>query len=314
MESKYIQGIERKINELAREYKNKGYKVLIEPKRNLIPEFLGDFQPDLVALSDEDNVVIEVKSSDSKRDFKMLEALATIVDSKENWRFELVFTNPKDKQNNENDLNVIDTKKIEIRLNECKSLLNSGNIDSAFLIGWSTLEASIRIRLKSSNLKEVDVQKPTLYLMKNLFSFGIINQTVLRKLEVLNQYRNKLVHGFETNLNNENVSSLIEIIELLLEKGNNSDVYKWVESLDLEGYEEIYCLYRSIEVLDEYGLFTTRKKGGKIFVKSSLLDEELQLNSEKQKQEMLKFIEDEYMNGMDSEGFYGFNRAMEKDD
>ncbi len=314
MESKYLQGIERKINEIIRDYKSKGYQVIIEPEKNLIPEFLSNFQPDLVALSEKDNVVVEVKSSDSKRDFKRLEELANIINSKENWRFELVFTNPKEKLNNENDLNLIDSVKIETRLNECKSLLISNNIDSAFLIGWSTLEASIRTRLKYLNTKEIDFQKPPLYLIKNLFSFGIINQSVLRKLEFLNQFRNKLIHGFETNLNKENVNSLIEIIELLLKKGDNSDIYKWIEQLDLEGYEEIYSLYRSIEETDEYGMFKTYKKGEKTFVKSDSLDEELELNNEKQKLEILKFIEDEYMNGMNSEGFYGFNKAMEKDD
>ncbi|MPN17073.1 hypothetical protein SDC9_164423 [bioreactor metagenome] len=66
--------------------------------------------------------------------------------------------------------------------------------------------------------------------------------------------------------------------------------------------------------VDDYGLFETRRVGKSIFVKSDIVDEELELKDENQQKEMLEIIEEEYMDGMDSEGFYGFHRAMEKDD
>lgn len=314
MESKYRQGIERKIKEIAKDYKNKGYQVIIESNSNLVPEFLFNFQADLIALSDNDNVVVEVKSSDSRTDFKKLEELANIVNSREKWRFELVFTNPRDRLKIDSELNLIDSAEIEKRISECKSLLLTNSLESAFLLGWATLEASIRIKLKSINVKDVDIQKPPLHLIKNLFSFGIINQSFLRKLELLNQYRNKINHGFETNINKESVNSLIEIIELLTGKSVNSEIYDWISHLDLEGYEEIYCLYQSVAEIDEYGLFKAYKKGEHIFVKSDIMDEELELSNENKQKEMLEIIEEEYMDGMDSEGFYGFHRAMEKDD
>ena len=314
MESKYIQGIERKIKEIAKDYKKKGYQVFIEPNNNMVPQFLFNFKPDLIALSEDDNVVIEVKSSDSQTNFTKLEELANIVNSKEKWRFELVFTNPRNKFKIDNELNVIDSLKIEQRITECKSLLSNGNIESAFLLGWATLEATIRTKLKTIDVKNVDLKKPTLHLLKNLFSFGIFNQTQLRKLELLNQYRNTLIHGFDINVDKESVENLIETIELLSGKSVNSEIYDWISNLDLEGYEEIYCLYQSVAEIDEYGFFKAYKKDGHIFVKSDLMDDELELKNSTQQKEMLEIIEEEYMDGMDSEGFYGFHRAMEKND
>lgn len=314
MESKYIQGIERKIKEIAKDYKNKGYDVIIDPKSKLIPDFLFDFQTDLIALSKMDNVVVQVKSSDSTTDYNKLEELANIVNSKEKWRFELVFTNPRDRLNIEKEHKIIDSAKIGERIIECKSLLSLNSIESAFLLGWATLEASIRTKLRSINIKDDDIQKPSLHLLKNLFSLGIINHNLLKQLEILNQYRNNLIHGFDAEINKENVKSLIEIIELLTGKSANSEIYNWISFLDLEGYEEIYYLHQSVSCISEFGLFTTYRKGHRIFVKSDIVDEVLELKNETQRREMLEIIEEEYMDGMDPEGFYGFHKAMEKED
>ncbi|MEA4975295.1 MAG: hypothetical protein VB046_06120 [Paludibacter sp.] len=314
MESQYIQGIERKIKEIAKDYKKKGYEVIVEPQQSLLPEFLKKFQVDLIARSENDNVVIEVKSSSSKTDFKRLEELANIINSTNNWRFELVFTNPKSELQIENNLLIIDSETIVKRITDCKILLNNNNIIPAFLLGWTVFEASLRIKLRSLNMNEELSKKPVLYLIKSLYSLGVISSTVLRNLEQLNQYRNNIFHGFESQILKQDVTELIEIIEMLNGKGKNTDIYDWISNLDLDGYEEIYCLYRSVAEVDDYGLFETRRVGKSIFVKSDIVDEELELKDENQQKEMLEIIEEEYMDGMDSEGFYGFHRAMEKDD
>jgi Holliday junction resolvase len=314
MESAYIQGIERKIKEIAKDYKKKGYEVIVEPQQSSLPEFLKKFQVDLIARSEDDNVVIEVKSSGSKTDFKRLEELANIINSEDNWRFELVFTNPKSELQLENNLKFIDNKTISSRIAECKSLLDSDNIIPAFLLGWTVLEASSRIKLRSLNANEELTKKPVLYLMKSLYSLGVINPIVLKELEQLNQYRNNIIHGFESQISEWNVIGLIEIIEILNGEGRNTEIYDWISNLDLDGYEEIYCLYRSVAEIDDYGLFETRRVGKSIFVKSDIVEEELELEDENQQKKMLEIIEEEYMDGMDPEGFYGFHSAMEKDD
>lgn len=314
MESKYILGIQRKINEIAKDYKSKGYLVNIEPESSKLPNFIKNFRPDIIALSDLDNVVIEVKSSDSKIDFKSLEELANIVNSKENWRFELVFTNPKNRLSIEKELNVIDLEKIKNRIVECEYLISNDYFDSSFLLAWATLEAAIKIKLTSLNEHDVDVNKPPLHLIKNLFSYGVINQSLLRKIEVLNQKRNALIHGFEAEITKEFILNIIRLIENLTGQSDNSEITKWLSWLDLDGYEEIYALYQSVYYIEDYGLFNTYEKNGKIYVKSNVQEEMLELKNTEQRKAMLKIIEEDYMDGMNSDDFYSFNKAMDKDD
>lgn len=316
MESKYIQGIQRKIKELAKDYKSKGYEVFIEPNNSIVPDFLRGFKADLIALSENDNVVVEVKSSDSRTDYKILEELANIVNSKSNWRFELVFTNPKKQLSLSNSLTLIDAVKIDSRLVDINNLVENNSLESAFLLGWATLEASIRTKLITLIKKEEIVQKTPLHLLKNLYSLGVINQTQLRKLDVLIQKRNQIIHGFEATISKSDIYEAIELIYILNGKGDSSDLYDWLSNQDLENYEDIYCLYRAIDEIGEYGMFSAYKIGDSVFVKSDLMDEEdeLELTNETQIKEILEIIEEDYMDGMHSEGFYAFHNAMEKDD
>jgi Holliday junction resolvase len=52
---------DRKIVELAGIYRGRGYNVLENPSPAELPPFLHGHQPDLIATSPADNVVIEVK-------------------------------------------------------------------------------------------------------------------------------------------------------------------------------------------------------------------------------------------------------------
>jgi Holliday junction resolvase len=61
----------KRLNSVAREYRKQGCKVLLYPGETDLPSFLSGFQPDLIAYSDEENVVVEVKSKStlSKADY-----------------------------------------------------------------------------------------------------------------------------------------------------------------------------------------------------------------------------------------------------
>ncbi len=48
---------------LASEYRAEGYEVHLYPDRALLPAFLVGFIPDMIAVSDEDKVVIQVRSA-----------------------------------------------------------------------------------------------------------------------------------------------------------------------------------------------------------------------------------------------------------
>ncbi|HBS86442.1 MAG: hypothetical protein A2W91_19700 [Bacteroidetes bacterium GWF2_38_335] len=98
-----------------------------------------------------------------------------------------------------------------------------------------------------------------------------------------------------------------------------SNFKEWVDFVELENYEEIYCIYRSVSDIDEWGAFkcTEKKtsKGSMYFLKCDYCDDTLMLASEKAREYFLKYIESTYVKSdMDIEGWYYFNREMEKND
>lgn len=84
----------RLIQELAREYQDKGYEVAVEPEAKQLPAALADFRPDLLVRRGEDVIVVEVKGRGSLGDPKLQE-LAKTVREQPGWRFELVLLKPK---------------------------------------------------------------------------------------------------------------------------------------------------------------------------------------------------------------------------
>src|SRR4051812_47401927 len=86
---------DRRIREIARDYMKRGYSVVFAPMPSELPVFLRRFRPDLVAKSDKESVVIEVKSTTGNASQLIeYESLAQAVSQHKGWRFELVLTNP----------------------------------------------------------------------------------------------------------------------------------------------------------------------------------------------------------------------------
>lgn len=75
---------------IARKYKLLGYEVLENPEADRLPEFMRGISPDIVARSNSDNVVIEVKTSSSLKGSNDLIGIAERVLDHSDWRFELV--------------------------------------------------------------------------------------------------------------------------------------------------------------------------------------------------------------------------------
>ena len=97
-----------------------------------------------------------------------------------------------------------------------------------------------------------------------------------------------------------------------------TDFSAWLDCADLDNYEDVYCLYRSVEECSEYGMFNTQVAKGKNngwIVSASLLDDySLHLCSQAAKDAFLSKIENRYCDGMSMEGWYAYHHAMEKDD
>jgi uncharacterized protein YutE (UPF0331/DUF86 family) len=210
--------IERKrLVEIAREYRKLGYEVILEPKRSQLPEFLASFQPDMLARNNIETVVVEVKSRETLSQSAHMAALASVIQQHEGWRFELVVTNPREKNaririQDINDL--LTTQDIIYRLNEARTLSNKEHGEAAFLLAWSATEATLR---RAASQHRISAEDSSIAILKNLFAQGVINEEQYNKLSHALSVRNSLAHGLrETKTSAAELKVLLVITEQML--------------------------------------------------------------------------------------------------
>ena len=200
-----------RIHEIAQAYQEKGYEVLIQPQEHQLPEFLNQFQPDLIVNNGQEHIVVEVKSRGQFSESSQVNELAKAVQNKVGWKFELVLLGP------ENSLSVgeaspLTTEEIRLKMLEVTTFLNNGHLDAAFLIAWSLAEATLRTL---AAIEGVDAKKATpAYLLKQMTYEGVISKETYQHLLILQQTRNAIAHGFKPQqLDRKTVLDLINLID-----------------------------------------------------------------------------------------------------
>lgn len=310
--NEYIKNIERRIREIAKDYETKGYSVVIYPGQNQLPKFLKGFEPDIIATKEDENVLIEVKTRNDRSELIQFESLAREIDKRTNWRFEVVFTNPRVKAFKNENNQTLSEYAVDNRITEIDKLVGIGSYEAAFLLSWATLEAVLRQRLLEENSETV--KKPTLSIIKTMYSLGLLNQHDYRKLQEANNYRNSLIHGFNQPIDKELVQNILLLINNLTGNNQETEFLAWLNNVDLENYEEIYSLYRTVVDKENYGLFEISEEDNKTILKANHMDETLEFESDEDLSKFADLIEEEYMDEMGPEGWYAYHRAMEKDD
>jgi len=188
---------ETRLRELAREYKRQGYRVTLEPEPKELPRQLRGFQPDLIATSDEESVVVEVKSRQTLAESTEILGLARVVRDMPSWRFDLIMTNPKDAET------LVEARPpqpelVRQRADNVASLLDTGNLEAALLLAWSAMEGAVRTL--GSELVPDSSSRPISYLLRALYSQGNISQRQFEFLDSLEDVRNAISHGLPVDL------------------------------------------------------------------------------------------------------------------
>ena len=81
-----------------------------------------------------------------------------------------------------------------------------------------------------------------------------------------------------------------------------------------EDYNDVCCLYRSVNEEDAYGIFSTSRNGERLFVKCDICDDTLMLASQKAKDTFLSIIDSKYLKGMTVDAYEAYHHEMEKED
>lgn len=196
---------------LRPEYESKGYRFIIRPNRDQTPTFLGTYQPDAIALSDKENIVIEVKSGRTPETQRRISQIARLVENEPGWRFRVYYGETSKPLLYERPSKT----ELQHQLQEAKALAAAGHVRAAFIIGWAALEALART--VSEGVGKTRAMMPR-ELVGWLAQEGHIDSETRRLLRDLVSIRNAVVHGStEVQVKNEQWVALEKLLTSLIE-------------------------------------------------------------------------------------------------
>lgn len=179
----------RKLRSIARRYKRDGYRVTIPAPGQPLPAFLEGYTPDLIAESDHDRVIVEVKQNRALRGSNDLREVAERVAHASGWRFELV-TIPSTKN-----VSVPGPERIGHIAERARRALKVGLADAAYTYAFSMVEV-LMSDLALQNGIEV-TRMPFPKVVRDLVSQGVVSHEVLEEIEQARAVRNRVVHADE---------------------------------------------------------------------------------------------------------------------
>jgi hypothetical protein len=180
------------IAKVAEDYRRRGYDVAVAPRGPELPEFLGGFQPDLIARSPAESVVVEVKVGTRTSVAEHFREVAERVNRQPDWRFSLVFVSP-DQPDDISDARPAPLSLLQERVQNADTLLQAGQSEAAFLLLFSALEGILRLLGQRAQLPLENL--PPSALMRELYSAGEIDRKQFESLMRLLPIRNRLTHG-----------------------------------------------------------------------------------------------------------------------
>jgi hypothetical protein len=213
----------RRLRDLVREYRDKGYDVVRRPEPAALPACLAGFEIDLLARSPTDNVLVEIRSQQTLAGATDLAQMAEAVSCLPGWRLELVVTNPREKRLPENGTEPLTRAEIRDRLARVSELVHGDRLDAAALLAWSAAEGALR-RMALEEAIAFEDPSP-LPLVKQLYSLGIVSRadydTIVEDLPL----QNMLAHGYRSGrIDADVIRRLVHVVGSLVGTGSEEQV------------------------------------------------------------------------------------------
>lgn len=207
------------IAKVADDYRRRGYEVDVVPRGPRVPEFLGGFQPDLIARSPAESVVVEVKVGARTSVVERFREVAERVNRQPGWRFALVFVNP----NQPDEISEAQPAPLSVlreRVRNADALFQGGQSEAAFLLFFSGLEGILRFLGQRAQLPLESLPPST--LIRELYSAGEISRQQFESLMHFLPIRNQMVHGFRSQ-ESPDVEQLRRLVQGLLAEAESDE-------------------------------------------------------------------------------------------
>ena len=172
---------------VADDYRQRGYRVRVEPEPSSLPPELRGYQVDLVASRGTENVIVEVKIG-GKGD-SITRQLAELTEQARaiGWRVDLV-SEP------ESEGSVWPRAKRESLLRSALGLLDEGQREACVLLAFAAMEGTLAA-LAGRHRSLPDRVVPARQLLASLDSYGVIGPKTSRRLMRFSDARNHVAHG-----------------------------------------------------------------------------------------------------------------------
>lgn len=190
MASELLAAEQKRVRKIAENYRQRGYRVTIEPFPTQLPDFLQSFRPDVLAEGPDESVVIEIRSPKKAHQADEWTRLADAVRQHPGWRLELVLDNPLE----QGIPKTITREQVEARLAEGRQLAQEGRLDAALLLTWSAAEAAMRLTSETNEVDLPDTRTET--VISRLYMDGLLDREEYDALLRLMRLRNQVAHGF----------------------------------------------------------------------------------------------------------------------
>lgn len=182
-----------KIEELASEYRAKGYDVIVHPQRSQLPEFLRDFELDVIATSSKRNVAVLVTAA-TEFDGALVQELAETIEAQPPWKLEVVMVSHTVAPDVPAQEDLAAEEQVDRFLANAELLAAQNQTEAAALLAWSAVEAILRRRARAA-APEIERQSSA-RVLKHLYGLGRLQPDLYEKLLSLMQFRNAVAHGF----------------------------------------------------------------------------------------------------------------------
>jgi len=190
MSSNKLTEHDKRIYNIAEEYRQRGYGVTITPSSKRLPEFLRKFRPDILAEGPNESVVIEVKSFNKARPEKYWSELTNTIQQHPGWRFELIIGDIVKREPPK----TIGREQISKLLEEGQRLAQEKMLQASLLITWSAIEAAMRLASKRNDVDLPDFRPTT--VIGRLYTDGVLEREDYYFLLDCMRLRNAIAHGF----------------------------------------------------------------------------------------------------------------------
>ena len=184
-----------------------GYRVVRHPKGHDVPEFLGRFQPDAVAIGPVPNLIVEVVRKGAPNAVEKVERLKTLIGDRKDWRLEVLYVGEAD-----GGVAPTTSAAIEDLLSASRRIVDQ-EPRGTLLLAWAALEALAR-RLEPTRTTRPQTPGRVVELLAGA---GHVTPTDAQSLRSAVVLRNHLIHGdLSAQPSTAEVRVLLDVVEELL--------------------------------------------------------------------------------------------------